>query len=367
VIIVDSHKLKVLMLLDKLNVGGTETYVIAVTKELLQQGIEVVIAGRTGALKEEFLKMGCPVYTKFPNRKKDIIKKLHYIIKKHRINLLHSHQTPSGLYAKSLSSLLKIPLVFTVHGSYYHKKSLKKILKPPTKTISVSPPIQYWLNGYKIKNSLIPNGIDTHVYSYKKDSLLLKEELGIPEEASVLVYAGRLAWEKGDICKSFIDAGLELRDVFHSLQLVIVGGGIHEENIKSYVASVHQKTGVKFIHQLGARKDMDSLYSMSDCVVGTGRVALEAMACERPVIAWGTRGLYGLVTPDHLSEAWSYYFGDHKADQLKGESLSSLLKTVLLSEDERKVWGQKGREFVLQNFNISNIVKEIVEFYRSTN
>lgn len=50
---------------------------------------------------------------------------------------------------------------------------------------------------------------------------------------------------------------------------------------------------------------------MSDCVVKTGRAALEAMSSERAVIATGSKGFLGLINPKEYKGLY-YYFGDHK-------------------------------------------------------
>lgn len=49
-----------------------------------------------------------------------------------------------------------------------------------------------------------------------------------------------------------------------------------------------------------ATEDMMQLYNSADLVIGYGRVALEAMACGRPVIVYGVNGGDGYVTPDNL-------------------------------------------------------------------
>ena len=46
----------------------------------------------------------------------------------------------------------------------------------------------------------------------------------------------------------------------------------------------------KLIYVIGARYAVLSYYLESDLVIGTGRVALEALSCERAIIATGSKG-----------------------------------------------------------------------------
>ena len=65
----------------------------------------------------------------------------------------------------------------------------------------------------------------------------------------------------------------------------------------------------------------------ADCVVGTGRVAIEAIACKKPVFAAGNNGYFGLLNCDNIENAWRVYFGDHKS--LKSNNASFLYHTRL--------------------------------------
>jgi glycosyltransferase involved in cell wall biosynthesis len=363
--------INVLMLLDKLNIGGTETNVLASTKELLKKGVKVVIAGRPGLMMEEFKKLDCPVYTQFPYEREYILKALLNIVKKHEINILHAHQLPSGRYARRMSDKLGIPLIFTAHGTYYRKKKISNLLlskshKAKVTAVSVSPPVLDWLQRQGIQNVLIPNGISMQDFCFNNFSTL-RQEIGLTQQEPIALYASRLAWDKVKVCRQFIEAGVDVRNrYFPSLHLVIVGSGKYSWKIKSLVDSIHKQSGENFIHLLGSRNDMASMYSGSTCVVGTGRVALESMACERPVIAMGTRGLFGIVEPPNFTKAWEHYFCDHKVFQpYSKEIFTTFLAHVLSAPSKHAYWGQQGRQYVTQHFQITHVVQQLIQLYES--
>jgi hypothetical protein len=86
------------MLVDALNLGGTETHVLNLTKKLIEMGIYVVVGTSGGPLTNIFEYNGIKVY-KVPLNSDYISNKILYsdiriikdVIDKERINLLHCH------------------------------------------------------------------------------------------------------------------------------------------------------------------------------------------------------------------------------------------------------------------------------------
>ncbi|MDQ7861191.1 glycosyltransferase family 4 protein [Peribacillus frigoritolerans] len=98
-----------------------------------------------------------------------------------KITLIHSHQTPSAFLTFQAAKELGIPSIFTVHGTYYPKSELLRVLPLANKIICVSPPIQLFIQQLTDQPTIvIPNGIDTTRYS-PSDSSNLKVQLGIPK------------------------------------------------------------------------------------------------------------------------------------------------------------------------------------------
>src|SRR5262249_3563945 len=113
------------------------------------------------------------------------------------------------------------------------------------------------------------------------------------------------------ICKMLLKSCEEsLLRQFPDMVLLVAGGGQKAERIKARIDETAYPDRIRYI---GNQLQMAGLYSISDSVVGTGRDALSALSCERPVIAMGSKGIFGLVTPENMSRAMRYYFCDHRA------------------------------------------------------
>ena len=50
------------MVLDSLNLGGTETHVLSLIKEFMDRDIHVCVLANHGTFSSEFMKLGCTIY-----------------------------------------------------------------------------------------------------------------------------------------------------------------------------------------------------------------------------------------------------------------------------------------------------------------
>ena len=355
----EKQAIRLLMIIDKFEVGGTETYVSAVVEEMLRRKIAVYVAGKPGTLLTKFKAIGCPTFTNIHNQAK-----FERWIAKHEINFINAHHETTGILGSHLSKKLKIPFIYTIHGTYYPRSLISRIMKRCDKrkaVISVSIPVKNWLKEKNISSIVVPNGINTELFIYRKNKKLL-EQIGVPRKSKVLLYVSRLEDEKGDVCKKFIRAAQFYMDKELDIHVVIVGGGPDLSSIRKLAAKKHRER----IHILGERLDTVSLFSISDVVIGTGRVALEAMSCKRPVIAIGSKGVFGIVKPENFNVAWKFYFGDHRAKQTADIGrIQRLIAASLRSKKASVVWGDAGRKFVKNKFHISGIVDKLLSIYHT--
>jgi glycosyltransferase involved in cell wall biosynthesis len=85
-----------------------------------------------------------------------------------------------------------------------------------------------------------------------------------------------------------------------------------------------------------------------------GLAALEALACEVPVIATRIGGI-----PEVVSDGESGYLSDVGDTASMAENTNSLLE----DENLRRAFGQKGRESAVLRYGADKIVPQYIEFY----
>ncbi|MNI36300.1 Glycosyl transferases group 1 [compost metagenome] len=190
----------------------------------------------------------------------------------------------------------------------------------------------------------------------------LREKLNIPEKSKVILYASRLENKKYRVCRKLL-MGYEkkLLKKFPDVHLLVAGGGLKTNQIKD---RINKKINSNRIQYIGNRVDMPDLYAISNYVVGTGRIALEAIFCERPVIAIGSTGTFGLVKPNNLKKALKYYFCDHKSYYpLDKTNIVKAVKKGLLSKKQKLNRSTVLRERVVRNFEVSLVTNELRKIY----
>lgn len=372
------NKERVLLVTDALYIGGTETHVLGLAKELLKNDVFITFAARKeGSLVSSYEALNCPIYhIDFPKtlnleekHERELIEKLEEIIEAEQISVVHFHQSPSGYLAGKAAKNKGIATVLTVHGTYYPNDEIRKLLKLSDAVICVSPPLCDYIKSFGVEHPyLVPNGINLEEYPRDATYGELKKELNIPEDSPVALYASRITWAKASVCSIFLRACKDLKlNPIPNLHVIVVGDGDKLRDIKNLSQIIEKACKDSFIHIVGEQKNMHAYYSMADCVVGTGRVALEAMASEKAVIAVGNHGYFGMVHKENIDEAWNYYFGDHGSKSpCSRHILRNDLKKYLLNKEQLKLNGITSREIVEEMFNIQKIATEIIKIYAET-
>jgi glycosyltransferase involved in cell wall biosynthesis len=366
-----SSPLSVLMALDSMDAGGTETHVLSLAAALINSGQRVSLISSGGPMRPQFEEAGCSIFL-FDFRAAssaaaaDRLARLRDVMREQKIDIVHVHQTPSGLFAARAAEQLAIPMIFTAHGTYYPQAGMKTMLASSKAVISVSPPVGRYIEQLGFTSTIVPNGIDLTAF-YPSEHSKLRSDLGIAEDAIVLVYASRLAWGKATACDTLLRAMKDLHQYgWDRLQLIVVGDGPKYEAIHALASFIQEESGRKFIHMLGKQSQMREYYNAADIVVGTGRVALEAMACEKPVLAIGNHGYYGWVEPDNYEQAWSHYFGDHGSySRYSRYLLSSDIAQGCRRLEVLRAWGKEGRRWVEREFHIERALEQTINVYRT--
>ena len=119
----------------------------------------------------------------------------------------------------------------------------------------------------------------------------------------------RIAWGKTRIIEDAIEA-VELLAKERSVRLAIVGSGPDSGFVHALAGMVNRRYQQDLILPTGALLDPVDAYRGSDLIIGTARVALEAMSCGKPVLAAGNAGYVGLITLRTLQMP-DRHFGDH--------------------------------------------------------
>ena len=132
----------------------------------------------------------------------------------------------------------------------------------------------------------IPVGVDTDQFQSAGNKARVRAELGIPPEATVLLFVGRLTRPKNLL--ALADAFAELKKKVEGAVLLIVGKGELEKPLARYI----EEKRIPDVRLLGfiPNRELPGVYGCADFFVmsstyeGQPVVLLEAMACGLPPI-----------------------------------------------------------------------------------
>ena len=371
-------KYKILMVLMGLEIGGAETHVVELSKELKKQGYDIIVASNGGVYEKELAEAGIRHF-QAPLNERNLFKMarsyflLKKVIQKEKVDIVHSHARIPSFVCGLLKKRMKDGFTFvtSAHWVFYTGMGLKYISNWGQKVVAVSDDIrEYLMENYRVRYDDIfvtINGIDTEKFSPDTDQTKIREEFGLKKEEPTLVYVSRMDESRALVARQLIALGPKLAKAIPGLRMLIVGGGDVYEELAEKTKEANAAIGRECITMTGGRTDINELVSVGDVFVGVSRAALEAMAAEKPVIVAGNEGYIGLFGREKLELAQENNFCC-RGCEMSSEEL--LFRDVVhafngLTEEERRKMGAYGREVIFEYYSVTKMAGDCVEAYHA--
>ena len=370
-------KKTILMALMGLEIGGAETHVVELSKELKKQGYNIIVASNGGVYEKELLEAGI-VHYNVPMHQRNIFKifKSYHLLKniiiKENVDIVNAHARIPGFICGLLYKKLDFTFVASTHGVYSTKMGLKYLTNWGQKVIAVSEDIKtYLMDCYNVKEEdifITINGIDTNKFSPNTSNFRIKKELSIKDNDKVIVHVSRLD-EGGSATAAeiLINSVYDLYKKIDNIKIVIAGGGNLFDSLKLKADKVNKEIGKKCIIMLGARTDINEILMAADLFVGVSRAALEAMAAEKVTILAGYAGYMGIFNSEKFSDARDNNFCCRGFSETNVESL---VKDILyffnnMSFEEKQKIAKYGREVIIEHYSVNRMAKDCLLAYDS--
>ena len=371
-----ARPLIVVQMLPELESGGVERVTLEMGNYLVQHGHRSIVISGGGRLVPQLESEGSEHVLWDVGKKTPLslwyISKLKKFLTQQKVDILHLRsRMPAwiGYMAwKSLPENSRPRLVTTFHG-FYSVNSYSAIMAKGEKVIAISQVIKDHIkNIYKVpenKIAVIQEGIDLDYFDPHKISPerieKLKNDWGLSKDGkAVIMLPGRITRWKGH--EIFLKGLASINDL--KWQAVCVGNPAENPSYYKYllklIESLQLHDQVKFVGQCD---DMPAAFLLADIVVSAssgeaeafGRIAVEAQAMGRPVIATGHGGSLETVLPGKTG--WLVEPND-------SQSLADALRKALDDHHQLREFGENGIKWVHQNFSTVRMCEEIVSLFR---
>ncbi len=366
--------MKILMATMSMGIGGAETHILELSKELKKRGNDVLVASNGGKYNEELEASGihtisAPLHNKSLKNMLKSKKILKELIQNEKIDLVHSHTRISSFVLGFLAKKMGFPYVTTAHWTFKVTPLLKLMTNWGEGTIAVSDDIkEYLMKNYKVPEDNIVvtvNGIDTEKFSKNTDYSSIIDELNLDKNSNKIVYVSRLDESRALVAKQLVNIAEDLNNKIDNLQIIIVGGGDSYEEILASSEEINQKIGKKLLVLPGSRTDINKFTVLGKIFIGVSRAALEAMASEKPVIVAGNEGYLGIFDKSKLEKGIETNFCCRGLEMSSEEVLKKDILQLMQENGEKLAqMGDFNRNTIKDYYSVEKMTDDCEKMYK---
>jgi glycosyltransferase involved in cell wall biosynthesis len=404
----ESEPIRILRIIARLNIGGPAIQAISLSDHLSRDGYKtLLVSGKVAAHEGDmdyFAKEKGVEPVILPQMGREInplgdmrsLLALRKIIRRFKPHIIHTHTAKAGTLGRlagfsinmARRSEERVRMVHTFHGHTFHNYfgslkthlfiQIEKFLSRFTDRIIVVSPLQQrdicWR--YEIappeKVKIIPLGFDLSDFTEKRDHSRRIRERYLPHdcrETLLVGVIGRLTEVKNHRLLFNVAKRLNVMGKGECFKFMVIGDGELRQDLIRYAQELGVQDSLVFT---GWQKDMPSIYSALDIVVltslneGTPVTLIEAMARARPVIATDVGGVPDLMGLIDEKSRDGYKLAQHGILVPSGEG-EVLARALLFLLENKKVcedMAERGREFVLNQYSMQRLVKDVKSLYK---
>ncbi|PQV63386.1 Glycosyltransferase involved in cell wall bisynthesis [Abditibacterium utsteinense] len=379
----ENEPIRIARVITRLGVGGAALHVALLTKHLDSREFETrLFAGKTNKVEGNMLALRgeTTIHPQIlphlgrdaaPARDLRALRDLTRQFRRFRPDLVDTHLSKAGFIGRLAAKIAGVPSLHTFHinifGGYDWKPSerllylrLEQIAaRWSERLICLSDELgkEILARGIGTPNQFrtVALGLDLEPFEpipqkMKEARAALRRELGLAEDAILIGHISRLAPVKS--VKTFVRAAHILRKTHPEITFLVIGDGETRARLESLSRDLQLGENLRF---LGVRADIPNLNLALDAVAltslqeGTPISIIESLAAARPVVANDVGGVSrlienektGLLTPSNSPE-----------------SVACALQQLIENPHFAAELGQKGREKMRREFDVSRMIAE---------
>ncbi|MBR5870137.1 MAG: glycosyltransferase, partial [Clostridia bacterium] len=366
--------MKILMTTMKMEIGGAETHILELVRELVRRGHSVTVASAGGVFADTLAAEGVrhvemPLHTKHPLHMMRCYRMLCDLIEQERYDIIHAHARIPGFVVSFAARRFDIPMVTTFHGTFNPVWYLRMLTRVGERTLAVSDDVKdYLMRYYHTPEDIIGitvNGIDTMAFhaASMEERAAVEAELSLPAGTRMMAVS-RLDREAAQHIFRLIEAMPAIVKHHPSATLTVVGGGDVLDEVRHAAKAMNELLCADVITVVGPRRDIAHVLAAADIFVGVSRAAMEAMACQIPVVLTGAQGHLGVFEPSLEAEAMQTNFCCRTRAPADAQTLCDAVSDMLSRTPQ--TWSEMGaynRSLIERFYSIARMADDAQAMY----
>ena len=367
----------IIQILPALVRGGVERGTVEIAQAIQAAGGHAVVISNGGPLVRYIERCGgkhiaLPMHVKNPLRWRGLRRQLKTIFQAENADIVHVRSRVPAWLALTLAKSMGIATISTVHsrfaaGSFLKRRYNAKILDAG-QVIAISNYVHDMITsqymGVEDRLTVVHRGVDTEIFDPSAVSqariINFADTVALPEDVSVIMMPARSSSWKGHF--TLLDALAKLNDL--NFVCLFVGASDGKARFVRDLTDYAHAVGLEGRFRLTpVVDDMPAALMVADVVVMPsitpepfGRVALEAQAMGRPIVAFAHGGAVESI--EHGKTGWLAIPGD--VDSLT----ENLRAAVELKPRARKALAAFARAHVDAHFSTNKMCQETLKIYR---
>ncbi len=362
--------LRVVFMLDELDIGGTEQQILELSRRIDRDRFEPhVCCFRWGRKADEIASLCIPVHHEPKRLKADpgLVLRLAQYLRREQFDIVQTYLWTANTWGRLAARIAGNPIVLAsernvdIWEERYKRVIGRWLARSSHSVIANSEAVrQYLLKRGELspeKVVTIYNGVNFDRFEAPCDPRERRAELHLPEDAILAGVVARVEPAKDHA--TLLDAMSRIADRCPKLHLAVIGGGSQEPQLKTMAANLGLADRVHFT---GFRTDSaEWLRSLDFSVLssvkeGLSNTVIESMAAGRAVAATDVGGNAEVIVPNETG------FLLPARDPI---GLADAMAKLAESESMRREFGAAARQRVQTLFSVETMVRATEAHYAS--
>ena len=368
----------IVQIVPQMNRGGVERGTVEIAEAISARGWKAVVICNGGRMENQLRRAGAEVYTlpvdtKNPLKWPAVRRRLKAVLLSVGADIVHVRSRAPAWIALPLTRAMGIHSISTIHSKFVPQNFVKRIYNQKMLSadgiIAISDYVKSVITSHYSEAisekaiQVIHRGVDLDVFDPVKVSqhriVRLSETLNLPDDGPVVMLPARATEWKGHAPLIEAVARLEAKDV----TLLLLGAGDGHSRFIERLRALAIKTGLDGRLRIASgTDDMPAALMLADVVAMPstvpepfGRVALEAQAMGRPIVAFKHGGAI-----ESIQEGETGWL----AEPNNVEDLARCLQLALkLGPRQRTIWAKRARAHVESAFSTQQMCEKTLEIY----